>query len=85
MHRANADFWQDYGDLPTNIRERAKKQFALLKENPRHHSLQFKKLTERRGQELWSARVTLESRALAVKAVMIMSGSGSGSTISTRV
>ena len=42
-------------------------QFALLKANPRHPSLQFKKLTERDGQELWSARVTLIYRALAVK------------------
>jgi hypothetical protein len=30
-------------------------------------SLQLKKLTEHGGQELWSARVTLKYRALAVK------------------
>lgn len=67
MHRAHADFWNDYWALPENIRERAKKQFTLLRANPRHPSLQFKKLTERGGQELWSARVTLKYRALAVK------------------
>jgi hypothetical protein len=53
--------------LPADIRERADKQFALLKANPRHPSVQFKKLSDRGGQELWSARVTLKHRALAVK------------------
>jgi hypothetical protein len=53
--------------LPADIRERADKQFVLLRANPRHPSLQFNKLTERGGQELWSARVTLKYRALAVK------------------
>jgi mRNA-degrading endonuclease RelE of RelBE toxin-antitoxin system len=67
MHRANAEFWKEYRALPADIRERADKQFALLRANPRHPSLQFKKLTERGGQELWSARVTLKYRALALK------------------
>jgi mRNA-degrading endonuclease RelE of RelBE toxin-antitoxin system len=58
MHRAHADFWKEYRALPPSIRDRADKQFALLRANPRHPSLQFKKLTERGGQELWSARVT---------------------------
>ena len=66
-HRANADFWIDYRALPAEIRARADKQFALLSHNPRHPSLQFKKLGERDGQEIWSARVTLKYRALAVK------------------
>jgi hypothetical protein len=67
IHRANADFWNDYRTLPADIRPRADKQYALLKENPQHPSLQFKKLGERNGQEIWSARVTLKYRALAVK------------------
>ena len=66
-HRATADFWTDYEALPENIRARAEKQFALLRTNPSHPSLQFKKIGERRGQEIWSARVTLRYRALAVK------------------
>ena len=66
-HRANADFWKDYHALPAEIRTRADKQFALLKSNPQHPSLQFKKLGDRRGQEIWSARVTLKYRAIAVK------------------
>lgn len=67
MHGTTADFWKEYRALTADIRERADKQFALLKANPRHPSLQFKKLTERRGQEIWSARVTRKYRALAVK------------------
>jgi mRNA-degrading endonuclease RelE of RelBE toxin-antitoxin system len=67
MHRANAEFWKEYRALPADIRERANKQFALPRANPRYPSLQFKKLTERGGQELWSARVTLKYRALALK------------------
>jgi hypothetical protein len=49
------------------IRARADKQFTLLKTNPQYPSLQFKKLADRKGQEIWSARVTLKYRALAVK------------------
>ena len=67
VHRANADFWNDYHALPAEIRGRADKQFALLKANPQHPSLYFKKLGERSGQEIWSVRVTLKYRALAVK------------------
>lgn len=66
-HRASADFWQGYGALPKQIRDRADKQFLLLKANPQHPSLQFKKIGERNGQEIWSARVTLNYRALAIK------------------
>jgi hypothetical protein len=67
IHRANADFWNDYRALPANIRAGPDKQFALLKNNPQHPSLQFKTLGNRKGQEIWSARVTLKYRALAVK------------------
>jgi hypothetical protein len=34
IHRANADFWNDYHVLPMDVRARADKQFALLKTNP---------------------------------------------------
>ena len=66
-HRATAGFWQTYRSLPDDIRLRADKQFALLKTDPLHPSLQFKKVGVRLGQELWSARVTLNYRALALK------------------
>ena len=67
IHRANSDFWDDYKALSPDLRGRTDKQFALLKSDPRHPSLQFKKLGDRKGQEIWSARVTLKYRALAVK------------------
>jgi len=83
IHRANADFWNGYGKLPADIRTRADKQFSLLKENPQHPSLHFKKLGDRNGQEIWSARVTLKYRALAVKLSTATSGFGLVSTMST--
>jgi mRNA-degrading endonuclease RelE of RelBE toxin-antitoxin system len=67
IHRANADFWKDYRTLSADIRSRADKQFELLKDNPQHPSLQFKKIGDRSGQEIWSVRVTLKYRALAVR------------------
>jgi len=66
-HRATSGFWQQYGLLPQEIRVRADKQFSLLEANTQHPSLQFKKVGERHGQEIWSARVTLNYRALAIK------------------
>jgi hypothetical protein len=61
------DFWQAHRNLTLEIRDRADKQFALLKVNPQHPSLQFKKLGTRNGQEIWSARVSLKHRALAIR------------------
>lgn len=66
-HRASADFWQAYAGLPEQIRRRADKQFQQLKANPQHPSLQFKKIGKYEREEIWSARVTLSYRALAVK------------------
>src|ERR1700730_6511723 len=40
---------------------------ALLNANSQHPSLQFKRVGERHGQEMWSARITLSHRALAIK------------------
>ena len=67
QHRAATDFWQQYRALPKEIRTRADKQFALLKADPRHPSLQFKNVGERHGKEIWSARITLNHRALAIR------------------
>ncbi len=67
QHRATSDFWEGYQALPQEIRNRADQKFSLLKANQQHPSLQFKKLGERHGQEIWSARVTLKYRALAIK------------------
>jgi hypothetical protein len=62
-HFTNPDFWACYHKLPADIRRRADAAYALLRENPRHPSLHFKKVGD-----FWSARVNLEYRALAVEA-----------------
>jgi hypothetical protein len=62
MHHATPEFWECYAALPEEVRRNADKAFALLKENSRHQSLHFKKIGE-----LWSARVGIHHRALAVR------------------
>ena len=59
-HRTTAGFWQYYEALPRDAQKRADKNFELLKANPRHPSLHFKKIGD-----LWSVRVGLQHRALA--------------------
>jgi hypothetical protein len=61
IHRASRDFWVCYQALPEPSRELANKSFALLKSNPRHSSLHFKKVGR-----YWSARVGLHLRVLGV-------------------
>ena len=53
-------FWAAYQQLPPTIRSLADKQYALLKENPQHPSLRFKKVGR-----FWSVRLGLTHRALA--------------------
>jgi hypothetical protein len=61
-HRATASFWAKYNSLPKAVRYTADKSFTLMKTNPRHPSLHFKKVGE-----LWSARVDDNYRALALE------------------
>ncbi len=62
MHRTTERFWDRYQALSQDVQDLADKSFQLLKENPRHPSLQFKKVGS-----FWSARVGLAHRALAVE------------------
>jgi len=64
---ANPDFWNDDNALPPDVRTRADRQLALLRTNPQHPSLPLKKVGERRGEEICSARLTLKYRALAIR------------------
>jgi hypothetical protein len=50
MHRTTRRFWNCFHELPPPIQKIAQENFALLKENPRHPSLHFKKVGK-----LWSA------------------------------
>jgi len=61
-HRAARKFWQHYRQLPAAVQRLADKDFALLKSDPRHPSVQFKTVGR-----MWSARVGAHYRALAVK------------------
>jgi hypothetical protein len=59
-HFATPGFWFHYRQLAPEVRELADKNFTLLRSNPRHPSLRFKKIGH-----FWSARVGLRYRALA--------------------
>ena len=61
-HFATSSFWQTYQSLPDHVRKAADRRFELLKSNKSHPSLQFKKVGK-----LWSARVSLNYRALALE------------------
>jgi hypothetical protein len=60
-HFASVAFWQAYQRLPENIRTLADKNYALLKQDPRHPSLHFKQVGR-----YWSVRVGSNYRALGV-------------------
>ena len=64
-HRTLPRFWQHYRQLPNETRELAHKNFDLLKSDPHHPSLHFKKVDS--IKKLWSVRVGLQFRALGVE------------------
>lgn len=59
-HFATPSFWYCYRHLPDAIRELADKNFALLRNDPLHPSLRFKRIAS-----FHSVRVGLRFRALA--------------------
>jgi hypothetical protein len=61
-HFASAKFWAAYAALPEATQKLADQNFQLLKRDPRHPSLQFKKVGR-----YWSVRVGLRFRALATE------------------
>jgi hypothetical protein len=61
-HFASPAFWEAYQELPAPVRELADKNYALLKSDPQHPSLHFKRIGR-----YWSVRVGLRYRALAVE------------------
>ena len=58
-HFASERFWSLYDALPTEVRSLADRNYALLKVEPRHPSLHFKRIGE-----VWSVRVGIHHRAL---------------------
>ena len=62
MHRTTDRFQKNLNKLSAPIQKIARENFQLLKENPRHPSLHFKKVGN-----FWSVRIGLNHRALAIK------------------
>ena len=58
-HAASPRFWRCYDALPAGARALADKNFRLLRADPRHPSLHFKRI-----DGVWSARVGDHYRAL---------------------
>jgi hypothetical protein len=61
-HRASRKFWKFHAALPEDIQKLADENFQLLKADPRHPSLHFKKVGV-----YWSARVGIHYRAAAIE------------------
>ena len=62
MHYTTRKFWQYYENLPVNIQRIADRNYELLKVDPSHPSLHFKKI----GNKYWSVRIGSNYRALGV-------------------
>ncbi|MBF0376720.1 MAG: hypothetical protein HQK72_04490 [Desulfamplus sp.] len=60
MNRTTERFWKCFEKLPIYIQKLAEENFELLKNDPKHPSLHFKKVGK-----FWSARVGLDYRALS--------------------
>ena len=60
IYKTNQEFWEHYRNLPRVVQELANNKFEFLKQNPRHPSLNLKKVGT-----LWAARINRNYRALA--------------------
>jgi hypothetical protein len=60
-HHASAKFWRHFEALTPELQELAKAHYELLKSDPRHPSLHFK-----RTGKYWSVRVGSGYRALGI-------------------
>lgn len=60
-HTTSSNFWALYRSLPVEIQELADKNYQLLKSNPHHPSLHFKRI-----EEMWSVRIGKHYRAVGI-------------------
>ena len=60
-HFTSPRFRTLYDALPAEVRSVADKNYALLKQDPRHPSLHFKRIGD-----LWSVRAGIHHRALGI-------------------
>ena len=62
---ATKRFWDCFAALPPDVQRLAENAYRLWRDNPRHTSLQFKRL--HRSREIFSVRIGLRYRALGVQ------------------
>ena len=62
IHRASKKFWPYYAALPDEVQRLATANYELLKKDPRHPSLHFKKIGD-----FWSVRIGIHYRAIAIE------------------
>lgn len=63
--RTTPSFRKALASLPTEVQERARQAFRRFSEDPHHPSLQVKQIHS--TQPIYSARITLDYRALAIR------------------
>jgi len=61
-HKASPRFWACYHRLPAEVQRLAERCYQVLRNDPTHPSLHFKKIGN-----FWSVRVGLHYRALAIE------------------
>jgi hypothetical protein len=62
MHFTTRRFWEYYGALPKSVQLSADESYELLKVNPSHPSLHFKRVGK-----YWSVRISKEYRAVGIE------------------
>jgi hypothetical protein len=60
-HRASKRFWRHFADLPPELQTLARQNYEVLKSDPHHPSLHFKRVGR-----FWSARIGSSHRALGI-------------------
>jgi hypothetical protein len=59
-----SDFVKSFAQLPARVKQTARKNYQLWKQNPSHPSLEFKKLNTR--EPLYSVRAGIGWRAIGI-------------------
>ena len=65
ISKASSRFWKAFEKLPSEVKAKAKEAHKLWMSDPRHPSLQFKKIHDR--SNIYAVRIDLNWRALCVK------------------
>jgi hypothetical protein len=60
-HQASRRFWRHFDELTPELQKRARDHYELLKANPQHPSLHFKRVGK-----YWSVRIGSGFRALGL-------------------